>query len=101
MLAPTNTPVAVREASAAGLYYPRDAEGLRSALQVLLGQETRPACRLPKALIVPHAGYAYSGAVAAAAFRRLACAEAAGLRHVVLLGPSHRVKMRGLALPYC
>lgn len=101
MLAPTNTPVAIREASAAGLYYPRDAEGLRSALQVLLGRDGNPAARLPKALVVPHAGYAYSGAVAASAFRRLACTEAAGIRHVVLLGPSHRVKMRGLALPSC
>ena len=101
MLAPTHSPVAVREASAAGLYYPRDAAGLRAALQVLLAQDARPASRLPKALVVPHAGYAYSGAVAAAAFRQLACAEAAGIRHVVLLGPSHRVKMRGLALPSC
>jgi MEMO1 family protein len=101
MLPPTKLPVAVREASAAGLYYPRDAEGLRLALQALLAGDTRPATRLPKALVVPHAGYAYSGAVAASAFRKLACAEAAGIRHVVLLGPSHRVKMRGLALPSC
>jgi AmmeMemoRadiSam system protein B len=101
MLPPTKLPVAVREASAAGLYYPRDAEGLRLALQALLADATGPATRLPKALVVPHAGYAYSGAVAASAFRKLACAEAAGIRHVVLLGPSHRVKMRGLALPSC
>jgi len=50
---------------------------------------------------VPHAGYAYSGSVAAAAFRKLAHADAAAIRHVVLLGPSHRVKVRGLALPSC
>jgi hypothetical protein len=83
------------------LYYPRDAEGLRSALHSLLGHDATPATRLPKALVVPHAGYAYSGSVAAAAFRKLAIAAAAGIRHVVLLGPSHRVKVRGLALPSC
>lgn len=88
-------------ATAAGLYYPRDADGLRSALQVLLGQPASPVPRLPKALVVPHAGYAYSGSVAAAAYRTLSGPAAAAIRHVVLLGPSHRVKMRGLALPSC
>jgi len=101
MLAPINDPGVVRAAAAAGLYYPRDAEGLRSAVHSLLGQQAMAATRLPKALVVPHAGYAYSGSVAAAAFRKLAVADAAGIRHVVLLGPSHRVKMRGLALPSC
>jgi hypothetical protein len=91
----------VRPSSAAGLYYPKDADGLRRALQTLLGSDGQTACRLPKALVVPHAGYAYSGTVAAAAFRTLASAAAASIRHVVLLGPSHRVKMRGLALPSC
>lgn len=101
MLTPTDDSGAVRAAAAAGLYYPRDAEGLRSALQSLLGHAAATATRLPKALVVPHAGYAYSGSVAAAAFRKLAIADAAGIRHVVLLGPSHRVKVRGLALPSC
>jgi AmmeMemoRadiSam system protein B len=100
MLAPTSRiDRVVRVASAAGLYYPRDAEGLRAALAVLLGSNLAPGTRLPKALIVPHAGYAYSGAVAATAYRTLAGPGAAAIRHVVLLGPSHRVKMRGLALP--
>jgi hypothetical protein len=93
----------VRPASAAGLYYPKDADGLRCALQTLLGSggNAGTSVRLPKALIVPHAGYAYSGAVAASAFRTLAGVAAASIRHVVLLGPSHRVKMRGLAVPSC
>jgi AmmeMemoRadiSam system protein B len=47
---------------------------------------------------VPHAGYVYSGPIAAAAYARLAPA-AAGIRRVVLLGPAHRVPFRGLALP--
>jgi hypothetical protein len=52
----------------------------------------------PKALIVPHAGYVYSGPVAAAAYARLA-AHRKTIRRVVLLGPVHRVPVRGLALP--
>jgi hypothetical protein len=99
MLAPGKVSGGVRPSSAAGLYYPREAEGLRCALQTLLGTGNTAAQRPPKALVVPHAGYAYSGAVAAAAYRTLAGDAAAAIRHVVLLGPSHRVKMHGLALP--
>ena len=51
-----------------------------------------------KALIAPHAGYIYSGAVAAAAYAKL-IPVAARIRRVVLLGPTHRVAVRGLALP--
>ena len=101
MPAPSKEPGGVRPASAAGLYYPRDADGLRCALETLLGSGGKTAARLPKALVVPHAGYAYSGAVAASAFRTLENVAAASIRHVVLLGPSHRVRMRGLALPSC
>jgi AmmeMemoRadiSam system protein B len=52
----------------------------------------------PKALIVPHAGYVYSGAIAAAAYRRLA-AGCEDIARVVLLGPAHRVALHGLAVP--
>lgn len=52
----------------------------------------------PKALIVPHAGYVYSGSVAAEAYDRLRSARGI-LRRVLLLGPCHRVPVRGLALP--
>lgn len=92
----------VRPPSAAGLYYPRDPDGLRRALRTLLDAGTTSAARVPKALVVPHAGYAYSGPVAAAAYHTLESAAARqGIRHVVLLGPSHRVPMRGLAMPSC
>ena len=53
---------------------------------------------MPKALIAPHAGYVYSGAVAASAYARLAPARER-ITRVVLLGPVHRVPVRGLALP--
>jgi AmmeMemoRadiSam system protein B len=102
MLAPTKHQGTVRQAAAAGLYYPRDPEGLRHALQTLLGRVAATARLPPKALVVPHAGYAYSGEVAACAYRRLGPEDvAARIRHVVLLGPSHRVKMHGLAMPSC
>ena len=52
----------------------------------------------PKAVIVPHAGYAYSGAVAGSAYARLAAGRDV-IRRVVLFGPTHRVPIRGLALP--
>jgi len=52
----------------------------------------------PKAIIVPHAGYVYSGAVAARAYARLR-ALAPRVRRVILLGPTHRLAMTGLALP--
>jgi MEMO1 family protein len=101
MLAPTKTHASVRPASAAGLYYPQDADGLRHALRTLLATGKSPAQRLPKALVVPHAGYAYSGAVAASAFHTLQSPAADVVRHVILLGPSHRVPMRGMAMPTC
>jgi len=54
--------------------------------------------RLPKAIVVPHAGYVYSGPIAASAFARLRSGRDQ-IRRVVLLGPSHRVALRGMALP--
>ena len=53
---------------------------------------------VPKALIAPHAGYVYSGPIAAAAYARLAAGRET-IRRVVLFGPTHRVPVRGLALP--
>ncbi|HEX7971978.1 MAG TPA: AmmeMemoRadiSam system protein B [Thiobacillus sp.] len=89
----------IRPAAVAGLFYP-DAPGeLKHTLADLLA-EAAPAMasRPPKALIVPHAGYIYSGAVAASAYARLGALRGR-IRRVVLLGPTHRVYVRGLALP--
>ncbi|MHB1216234.1 MAG: AmmeMemoRadiSam system protein B [Thiobacillus sp.] len=90
---------AIRPAAVAGLFYPDNPFELRQTLVDLL--ENAPAAdmpRAPKALIVPHAGYVYSGAVAASAYARLG--ELRGrIRRVVLLGPTHRAYVRGLALP--
>lgn len=89
----------IRQPAVAGVFYPHDPVELRAQIAGLLAGNG-PAERAPKVLIVPHAGYLYSGPVAAAAYSRLTPA-ADGIRRVVLLGPSHRVPLDGLALPGC
>jgi AmmeMemoRadiSam system protein B/AmmeMemoRadiSam system protein A len=82
------------------MFYPGEARALAAEVDDLLGGVEQPAPRLgyPKALVVPHAGYVYSGAVAARAYDELAPARGS-VRRVVLLGPTHRVAVRGLAVP--
>jgi AmmeMemoRadiSam system protein B len=87
----------IRPPAVAGMFYPADARQLAHDVQQYLG-EARPFDLVPKALIVPHAGYIYSGAIAATAYETLRTI-AARVRRVVLLGPTHRVAVRGLALP--
>lgn len=118
-------PSRVRPPAVAGSFYPADPETLRREVSLLLDPagpgvpgETAGALPTPSpapepsvpfvAAIVPHAGYLYSGPVAATFYRLLrdAVQEPASparrrerFRRVVLLGPSHRVPVRGLALP--
>ena len=91
---------AVRPPAVAGTFYPGEQMTLARDVLAML-EETRDAPLapgFPKALIVPHAGYIYSGHVAAQAYALLR--PAAGIvKRVVLLGPCHRVAVRGLALP--
>jgi AmmeMemoRadiSam system protein B/AmmeMemoRadiSam system protein A len=90
----------VRSPAVAGLFYPgNQIELARDVLGMLEQTRDGPlAPGFPKALIVPHAGYIYSGQVAANAFALLR--PAAGIvKRVVLLGPCHRVAVSGLALP--
>jgi MEMO1 family protein len=90
----------VRPPAVAGLFYPGDSATLRSTVEGLLAARERQDAGAPglppKAIITPHAGYAYSGPIAASAFAALA--HAAAVRRVVLVGPSHRVPLRGLGL---
>ncbi|MCK2088739.1 AmmeMemoRadiSam system protein B [Thauera aromatica] len=89
----------IRPAAVAGLFYPRDERVLRTQLAELLATAVPlEAAPIPKALIVPHAGYIYSGAVAASAYTSLAPLRER-IRRVVLLGPTHRMAVRGFALP--
>jgi len=88
----------VRPSAVAGQFYPRDADRLRKQVSDLLANIAMPIKNIPKALIVPHAGYVYSGATAAAAFATLRDG-AQTIRRVVLIGPAHYVHVRGIAAP--
>lgn len=93
-----NPSLHIRPPAVAGMFYPADADELARDIQAYLAAAPAVQAPTPKAFIVPHAGYVYSGAVAAHAYALLAPARAA-IRRVVLLGPAHRVPVRGLALP--
>jgi AmmeMemoRadiSam system protein B len=85
----------IREPAVAGLFYPDDPLLLQQQVDNLLAQEV-PVGAAPKALIVPHAGFIYSGPVAASAYLQLASVREQ-IQRVVLLGPAHRVAFSGLA----
>jgi AmmeMemoRadiSam system protein B len=90
----------VRPAAVAGMFYPDDARELADEVAAHLDRtlEEPQAPGFPKALIVPHAGYIYSGPVAASAYDLLRPARGI-VKRVVVLGPCHRVPVHGLALP--
>jgi len=105
----TNT----RPTAVAGMFYPGTADTLTRDVDALLADaadavppvpqkgfpSVTPTFAAPKALIVPHAGYIYSGPIAASAYAQLAT-HADRIERVVLLGPSHRVPLRGLGVPH-
>lgn len=87
----------IRPPAVAGMFYPAGAQDLRATVECYLSRAETVELP-PKAIIVPHAGYIYSGPVAASAYagwRELGPL----IRRVILLGPAHRVYLRGLALP--
>jgi AmmeMemoRadiSam system protein B len=87
----------IRPAAVSGLFYPDNPGILARDVRDMLATAHSSGLS-PKALIVPHAGYVYSGAIAASAYAALKNV-APHIRRVVLLGPTHRVAVRGLALP--
>ena len=96
---PSNPESKVRRPAVAGSFYPAHAEALRSAVDRLVAQATPPPIHgTLRALIAPHAGYVYSGPIAASAYTVLARASSRPHR-IVLLGPSHHLPFHGLALP--
>lgn len=86
----------VRQPAVAGLFYPADARNLLEMIQGFLC-ELPSGSVAPKAIIAPHAGYIYSGPIAASAYARLVSARDT-IRRVVVVGPSHRVAFVGLAV---
>lgn len=90
----------VREPAVAGRFYPADPDELRATVDALLAEAPAPPpdAPVPRAVIVPHAGYVYSGSTAALAYARVARGRGV-VRRVVVVGPTHRVPVRGVALP--
>jgi AmmeMemoRadiSam system protein B len=90
----------VREAAVAGSFYPGDPDVLRVTVDQLLADAPTPPedAPVPRAVIVPHAGYVYSGSTAALAYARVARGRDS-IRRVVVIGPTHQVPVRGVALP--
>lgn len=89
----------VRAPAVAGAFYPAGTETLQSQVSALLDCVSRSGHGpRPKALIAPHAGYIYSGQTAAHAYRQLVPWRDE-ISRVILLGPAHRVRLSGLALP--
>src|SRR3569832_386555 len=83
-------------AGVAGMFYPAEAEALAAGVDASLARAKLPALE-PKAVIAPHAGHIYSGDIAGSAYGLLA-RRRGEIKRVVLLGPTHRLPVRGLAL---
>jgi MEMO1 family protein len=88
----------VHPPAVAGRFYPGSPEQLGASVRELLAAAKVPYPTPPKGVIAPHAGYVYSGPIAATAYASV-CARAAQIERVVVLGPAHRVYLNGLALP--
>src|SRR3974390_2054776 len=89
----------IRQPAVAGAFYPANAAVLRETITELLKSSVASGDTIrPKALIAPHAGYIYSGPVAGQSYAKLVT-HAEVICRVILLGPVHRVLVRGLALP--
>ena len=90
-----------RPPAVAGRFYPAEAERLEAQVKQYLNAAAAPEdCLDPplvKAIIAPHAGYVYSGPIAASAYVHLACSDVP-IRRFILLGPAHFAPVRGLAL---
>lgn len=94
VLLASSAAVAGQPAYVAGQFYPDQASELASMVQSFLGEPTARAER-PRALIVPHAGYPFSGAVAGAGFREISGAD---FNVVILVGLAHRVPVEAAAI---
>lgn len=91
----------IRPPAVAGMFYPNDPKGLSAAVRGFVNEGVRaggcaPGSTAPKAIIAPHAGYQFSGSCAGQAYARL-LQDRAKISRIVLLGPCHRVAVRGLA----
>lgn len=88
----------IRQPAVAGLFYPADRQSLKEDIHHYLDHASYVQMMIPKALVVPHAGFVYSGPIAASAYKQLIPFKDK-IKRVILLGPSHHVAFRGLAVP--
>ena len=94
----------IRQPAVAGMFYPADKQSLKDEIHQYLNQvhdshdTNGEQVIAPKAIVVPHAGYIYSAPIAASAYKQIIPLKDK-INRVVLLGPSHRVGFRGLAVP--
>lgn len=86
----------VRQSAVAGLFYPDNPWELETTIDTFLSKAHEPEV-FPRAIIVPHAGYIYSGQVAAQAYKTLIPLKNK-IKRIILAGPSHRVPFYGCAL---
>jgi len=92
----TQSNARIRLPSVAGQFYPADARQLDEQVSHLISQAQEPDTAMPKAVIAPHAGYIYSGPVAATAYKKVAALKGR-IERVVLLSPAHRYGFYGIA----
>jgi AmmeMemoRadiSam system protein B len=88
----------IRPAAMAGSFYPGESSALAAEVAAYLAGAPGAGRAVPKAIIAPHAGYMYSGAIAGSIYARLA-PLAGKVSRVVLAGPAHRVYVTGAAVP--
>jgi AmmeMemoRadiSam system protein B len=88
----------VRPPAVSGLFYPADPRSLAVAVDGYVAAAAPAATAAPKAMIVPHAGFVYSGSVAGTGYAAVA-PFAPAIERVLLLGPAHRVAVAGVAVP--
>jgi AmmeMemoRadiSam system protein B len=98
MMRPSRSSTSVRPPAVAGFFYPDDAAELRDTVNALISRAGAITPPGTLSYIVPHAGYMYSGGVAAVAYGHLQH-SAVKPRRVVIIGPSHRVYLQGIAIP--
>ena len=89
----------IRPPAVASFFYPSDANTLDQMVDDFIqSYDDIPASPAPKAVIVPHAGYMYSGSAAVQALKRFT-SDKASISRIILMGPCHRVAIRGLVAP--
>jgi len=86
----------VREAAVAGLFYPADKKALSTMIDGFLAQANAPPLENVRGLVSPHAGYEFSGPIAAYGYKQLAGRK---VRTVIVMGPSHMADFRGACIP--